>query len=73
MYLESICCQLMINDMNFSLLRDIFSSLFLEMRLELSTGAGLATSTARATIHQEITTLKRKRKEGSVLYYFQSQ
>ena len=43
------------------------------MRIELSTGSGLATSTARATIHQEITTLKRKRKEGSVLYYFQSQ
>ena len=46
-------------------------SLFLEMRIALSTGSGLdGTSTARATIHQEITTLKRKRKEGSVLYIF---
>ena len=46
-------------------------SLFLEMRIALSTGSELdGTSTARATIHQEITTLKRKRKEGSVLYIF---
>ena len=55
--------------MSFSIL--FIFSLFLEMRIALSTGSELdETSTARATIHQEITTLKRKRKEGSVLYIF---
>ena len=39
--------------------------LFVEMKIELSTLSSVTTS----TIHQEITTLKRKRKEGSVLLF----
>ena len=53
-----------LSQLHLSQLNEIFF-LFVEMKIELSTLSPVTTS----TIHQEITTLKRKRKEGSVLLF----
>ena len=54
-----------LSQLHLSQLNEIFF-LFVEMKIELSTLSPVTTS---STIHQEITTLKRKRKEGSVLLF----